>query len=75
MEIPAEVLAAAAGLVDMYGPMFSLLGERGGVSYYLFLVPENETTGFPFVYSLSDGKVLEISGFDAVDIIRSFGVE
>jgi len=75
MEVPDAVLKAAAGLVAMYGERFSLLGEREGVSYYLFLIPEDETTGFPFVYSLADGQALEISGFEAVDLMRSFGVE
>lgn len=75
MEIPAEVLAAAAGLVEMYGPQFDSLGSRDGVDYYLFLIPSDETTGFPAVFGYKEGQAVQLPGLDAVDVMRSFGIE
>ena len=75
MTIPAPVLAAAAGLVEMYGPQFELLGSRDGTDYYLFLIPQSETTGFPAVYGFKDGQAVQLPGLDAVDTMRSFGIE
>lgn len=76
MKTPAEVLKAAKGLVDMFGPHFVLLGERDGQEVYMFQFPEDSTTGFPFVYLYEKGKpALEVTGFEAVDIIDSFGAE
>lgn len=68
-------MAAAAGLVEMYGPKFQFLGTRDGMDFFLFLIPEDQTTGFPSVYAYKDGQVLELPGEDAVDVMRSFGVE
>lgn len=76
MEVPKEVLKAAAGLVEMYGPKFTLLGEREGQAVYLFNLPEDEETGFPFVFLHEEGRpALKVTGFDALEIIASFGVE
>lgn len=75
MEVPKEVLKAAAGLVEMYGPKLAFLGEKEGAKYYVFRIPESETTGFPFVYSFKDGLAVEITGLEAVDVLRLFGVE
>ena len=76
MKTPPEVLKTAKGLVDMYGPHFVLLGERDGREVYMFQFPDDSTTGFPFVYLYEKGKpALEVTGFEAVDIIDSFGVE
>lgn len=76
MEVPKEVLKAAAGLVEMYGPKFTLLGEREGQAVYLFNLPEDEETGFPFVFLYAPGKpVKKVTGTDALEIIASFGVE
>lgn len=72
MEVPAPVLAAAAGLVEMYGPQFELLGQTDGADVYMFCFPDDEVTGFPFVYLLKDGKAKEVTGFDALSIIGSF---
>ena len=76
MKTPPEVLKAAKGLVNMFGPHFVLLGERDGQEVYMFQFPEDSTTGFPFVYLYEKGKpALEVTGFEAVDIIDSFGAE
>ena len=76
MKTPPEVLKTAKGLVDMYGPHFVLLGERDGQQVYMFQFPDDSTTGFPFVYLYEKGKpALEVTGFEAVEIIDSFGAE
>lgn len=76
MKTPPEVLKTAKGLVDMYGPHFVPLGERDGQQVYMFQFPDDSTTGFPFVYLYEKGKpALEVTGFEAVEIIDSFGVE
>ena len=51
MEVPAEVLTAAAELVAEYGPSFLRLGERGGVTYFSFSFPDGLPMGFPIVYT------------------------
>ena len=56
----------------MYGDSFDYLGEYEGAETYLYRFPDDIDTGFPFVYLLKDGKVEEISGFLAFDIIGSF---
>ncbi len=76
MEVPKEVLKAAAGLVEMYGPKLTLLGEREGQAVYLFQFPKDLYTGFPFVYLYEEGRpALEVTGEDALEIIGSFDVE
>lgn len=76
MKTPPEVLKTAKGLVDMYGPHFVLLGERDGQQVYEFVLPEDEKTGFPFLYLYEKGQPsLEVTGFEALEIIRSFGAE
>lgn len=73
MEIPAEVLKAAKALVAIYGPTISFLGERSGQQAYVFNLPDDEKVGFPSVFLYEKGKpVLELTGFEALDIIDSF---
>lgn len=75
METPAEVLAAAAALLTMYEPRFELLGKHGSQDVYMFLFPDGEIAGFPFLYLYEDGSVEEVTGFEAVKLLRSLGVE
>lgn len=75
MEIPSEVLAAASGLLLYYEPRFDLLGKLGTRDVYMFLFPAGELTGFPFLYLYEDGTAEEVTGFPAVKILRSLGVE
>ena len=73
MDIPKAVLKAAGDLVRIYGPNLILLGEKAGQEVYQFVFPEDEKTGFPFVYLYEKDKpVLELTGYDALDIIASF---
>lgn len=51
MDVPAEVLTAAAELVAEFGPRFLRLGERGGMTYFSFSFPDGLPMGFPIVYT------------------------
>ena len=75
MEVPEAVLKAAAPLIEMFGQDFDFLGEYEGQQAWLFKYPEDEEVGFPSVFLLKEGKVLEVSGFVALDIVRSFSGE
>ena len=77
MKVPAQVLSAAAENVAEFGAHFGNLGEYNGRTVYVFRFPKGELTGFPFLYLYSgkDGAVETVTGFDALDIIRSLGVE
>ena len=75
MKTPPEVLKTAKGLVDMYGPHFVLLGNRDGRDVYCYEFPKNNYTGYPFVYLYGDGKVEEVTGEEALEIISLFGAE
>ena len=75
METPPEVLAAATDLLTLYEPHFEHLGKHGSRDVYMFLFPDGEITGFPFLYLYEDGTVEEVTGFPAVRILRSLGVE
>jgi len=75
MSVPAEVLKAAASLVDAYGAHFSLLGKREGRDVYCYEFPRNQYTGFPFVYLYGDGKVEEVTGEEALELIALFDAE
>ncbi len=75
MEVPKAVLRAAGQLVTQYGPNFRLLGQYGDRDAWQFVFPENDYTGFPFVYLHKDGDAEEIGGELALDIVSSFDVE
>ena len=72
--IPESVLMEAQGLISLYGNTLKYLGEYKGYDVYQFAFPENTETGFPFVYlhNTSNNQVMEITGFDALDIICEF---
>ncbi|CCZ99565.1 predicted protein [Alistipes sp. CAG:157] len=72
MEIPKQVQIAAKGLIDMYGYNIDYLGKYEGAEYYMFVFPDDEDSGFPFVYQYKHGKALIITGFAALDIIDLF---
>ena len=75
MEVPKEVITAAGDLVKMYGPKFSLLGERDGLAVYCFEFPKDTYTGFPFLFLYGSGAVQEVTGDEALELIASFGAE
>lgn len=72
MKVPEQIKTAAKGLIDMFGPRFEYLGRHDGADFYLFRFPDDSETGFPCVYRYENGKVLEITGFHALDIIGLF---
>lgn len=76
--IPNEVILAAKELIADYGVSLAHIGRFSGREVYQFKFPEHEKTGFPFLY-LQDtdgsGRVTEITGEAALDIIVSLGVE
>ena len=75
MEVPAEVLKAAAKIVSQFGGDFAILGEYQGKEVYRFRFPENAKTGFPFLYLYKDGKVDFVTGWEALKIVRLLVVE
>ncbi len=73
--VPAEVAIAAHKLVALYGPNLALIGKHNGQDVYRFLFPENDETGFPYVYLYDGKKAREVTGHDALSIIASLGIE
>lgn len=71
-QTPQIVKDAASYLIELYGDNFDYLGKHEGADAYMFKFPEDADTGFPFVYIHKDGKVTEITGFEALDIVRLF---
>lgn len=72
MNIPEKIKVAAKSLIDMYGLSFDYLGKKDGADFYMFKFPDDDCTGFPFVYQYQSGAVLTITGFQALDIIDLF---
>lgn len=73
-EIPQAVIKEAQGLIERYGQHIDYLGEYKEADYYVFHFPDETITGFPFVYVYYRQKeeAIEITGFDALDIIGKF---
>lgn len=70
MNIPEQVKTEAKEFIKQYGESFKYLGNIEGQEAYLFLFPEEITIGFPFLYLLKNGEVIEVSGpmvFDFID--------
>ncbi len=70
--IPEPVQEAFRLLIDLYGNKVKRLGERNGVSYFIFPFPEDCDTGFPQIVSYQNGKATPIEGFDAVKNLGKF---
>ena len=75
MEVPKEVLKAAADLVKRYGAKFKLLGKTEGRVVYSFDFPRDTYTGYPFLYLYGSGPVKEVTGEEALKLARSLGAE
>ena len=77
MEVPVAVIKAASGLVNLFGPNFSLLGEKGGKEVYKFDFPKGRFTGYPFLYlyKRETNTATEVTGPRALEIIISFDIE
>lgn len=72
MKIPEPVKKNVGELVDMYGVSFKYLGRDEGQDVYVFKFPEDEDTGFLFVYLYDGESVMELTGFEALNTIRLF---
>ena len=70
--IPAKVKEAAQWYTERFGDRLSYLGKKDGKEYYRFSLPDNRMLGFPVVFQLNNGEVLEIGGVYAMDIIKLF---
>ena len=46
------------------------IGNRAVVDYYLFRFPADTDTGFPNVVAYESGNVSNITGFEAIEIVR-----
>lgn len=77
MEVPVAVIKAASGLINLFGPRFSLLGEKGGREVYKFDFPKGRFTGYPFLYlyKKENNTAAEVTGPKALEIINSFDIE
>ena len=70
MKVPEQIKSAAKSLIDLYGDAFDYLGKYKGKDAFLFRFPEDTDTGFPYIYLFKDGKATEVTGFEALGIIR-----
>ena len=70
-DIPQSVIKEAQSLIDRYGQCIEFIGEKNDLDYFVFRFPENSMTGFPFVYVYNSefDDTMEITGFDALDLI------
>ena len=76
MEIPQDILDAAAGFVSLYGPNLSLIGNKDGWDIYHFDFPAGSFTGYPFLFLHKEGhKAKEVNGPEALELILFLGVE
>lgn len=67
--IPEIVKTKAQELIDIYGDGLKHIGKHRNSDVYLFCMPEDVDSGFPFVYLHHDDNVQEITGFEALDIV------
>lgn len=77
MDAPKEVIREAQHLIDDYGNRLKYLGDVDGQKAWLFEFPDDVTIGFPFLYLLNGGEVIELTGlsvFDVIDLyVEDFG--
>lgn len=71
-QIPQIVKNAAQALIKSYGGKIGFLGKHKDADAYMLKFPEDADTGFPFVYILKDDNVTELTGFEALDVVRLF---
>ena len=76
MKIPKAVIEEAHELIEGFGEHFRYLGKiTDGRDVYSFMFPDNQETGFPFIF-LYDGHIASpISGYKALRIISKLIVE
>ena len=71
MKIPEVVLQEASEIMEMLEGTIVYLGKIGdGREVYLLKQSIDAETGFPFVYLYDGLNAMEITGFEALDIIN-----
>jgi len=71
MKIPEVVLQEASEIMEMLEGTLVYLGKIGdGRDVYLLEQPIDSETGFTFVYLYDGQSAMEITGFEALDIIN-----
>jgi len=71
MKIPDVVLQEASEALEMLEGTIVYLGKIGdGKEVYLLKQSIDAVTGFPFVYLYDGQSAMEITGFEALDIIN-----
>lgn len=71
MKIPDVVLQEASETMEMLEGTLVYLGKIGdGKEVYLLKQSIDAETGFPFVYLYDGLNAMEITGFEALDIIN-----
>ena len=71
MKIPDIVLQEASEIMEMLEGTLVYLGKIGdGRDVFLFKQSYEAETGFPFVYLYDGQSAMEITGFEALDIIN-----
>ena len=71
MKITDVVLQEASKALEMLEGTLVYLGKIGdGRDVYLLEQPIDAETGFPFVYLYDGQSAMEITGFEALDIIN-----
>lgn len=69
-DIPSPVIEKAHHILSVKGGFVKYIGEYNGSSAYYSAI-KNCDTGFPFVYLYNGKVVIEITGFDALNIADS----
>ena len=69
METPKEVKVAAASLIEQYGDSFEHLGKYRGRDVWEYCFPEDVITGYPVLFLFKRGKVEEVGGLVALNIV------
>ena len=73
MNIPKAVMREASETLELLGGTVVYLGKiNDGREAYLHKPAIDGCTGFPFVYLYDGRTAMEITGFDALDIINDF---
>ncbi len=72
MEIPSKVKQAAQSLVEMYGDHIEHLGQYQGAEAFYYHFPDDIDAGFPFIYLLKGENLREVTGPDALRLLRRF---
>ena len=69
MEIPKQVLKAAAYYVKRFGENFEYLGEYSDAQLWRFLFPLGQVVGLPVVYCFDGQEVKQLEDEEAIKII------